>query len=457
MSRSEGDPWSFADPDAGWWRGETDRGATDAPTARPRHPRRRASQHQPAPGGTGTLLPPGDPAPLRTGAAAEAHTAGARDAADELDTALRPERAAPPTTGVERDHDQPDAHRYDPLHPPAGHAARQPAAAADHQPPTGERPADPGQPAAAEHHPAADARQATAEHRPAADARQATAEHRLAADALQAAEPPTGEADEQPGAEEPDVMVLPEPNIRNRPTVPLEPGPGPGARPGPSGMRLSEPLPPATGSPVTDARLERLENSPFWLGEQADTTAPAPSPESPRTATHRRTRRTATRRPAPALLALVALALIAAFFAWVSAEPFWLAAGHGDRGYATVARCTGSGVTQRCTGQFSASDGRYSIARVTLLGVGSAGRAPGSVAVARMVSPGSRHAYLGSTGLLLQLRWILGFTLVLFCGYGIAGVTGARRLDTARARRGAVLLSLAAPVTLLAGFLIAAF
>jgi len=46
---------------------------------------------------------------------------------------------------------------------------------------------------------------------------------------------------------------------------------------------------------------------------------------------------------------------------------------------------------------------------------------------------------------------------VLFCGYAIAGVTGARRLETGRARRGAVLASLAGPVLLLAGFLIAAF
>ena len=35
-------------------------------------------------------------------------------------------------------------------------------------------------------------------------------------------------------------------------------------------------------------------------------------------------------RPLPGLAALVLLSLVAAFFAWVSAEPFWLAVGHGD-------------------------------------------------------------------------------------------------------------------------------
>jgi len=84
-------------------------------------------------------------------------------------------------------------------------------------------------------------------------------------------------------------------------------------------------------------------------------------------------------------------------------------------------------------------------------------RTPGTISPARMVSPDGPRAYLGNTSPLLQLRWILGFLLVLFCGYAIAGVTGARRLESGRARRGAVLASLAGPVLLLVGFLIAAF
>jgi hypothetical protein len=64
---------------------------------------------------------------------------------------------------------------------------------------------------------------------------------------------------------------------------------------------------------------------------------------------------------------------------------------------------------------------------------------------------------VGTTGLLVHLRWTLGFILVLLCGYGIAGMTGARQLETARARRGAVLISLAGPVLLLVGFLVGAY
>jgi hypothetical protein len=91
---------------------------------------------------------------------------------------------------------------------------------------------------------------------------------------------------------------------------------------------------------------------------------------------------------------------------------------------------------------------------VTLLGVGPDGRTPGAQAPARMVSRDSGQAYIGETGILVQLRWVLGFALVLLCGLGIAGLTGAWRLETARARRSALLLSLAGPVLLLAGFLL---
>ena len=63
----------------------------------------------------------------------------------------------------------------------------------------------------------------------------------------------------------------------------------------------------------------------------------------------------------------------------------------------------------------------------------------------------------GTRDILGRLQRELGFTLVLFCGYAIAGITGARRLETGRARRGAVLASLAGPLLLLAGFLIATY
>jgi hypothetical protein len=235
--------------------------------------------------------------------------------------------------------------------------------------------------------------------------------------------------------------------------VPLERGP---IRQSRRRDHPTEPLPRPTGSPRTDARLERLENSPFWHTDPEQAAAALPEERATRAGTRRRGRRRPGR-PVGSLVALITLALLAAFFGWVSAEPFWLAMGHGDRGYATTAHCTGDGVTQRCTGRFAAADGRYTISQVTLLGVGPSERVPGTVAPARMVSPDSRRVYLGDTSPLLQLRWLLGFTLVLFCGYAIAGITGARRLETGRARRGAVLASLAGPLLLLAGFLIAAY
>jgi hypothetical protein len=147
------------------------------------------------------------------------------------------------------------------------------------------------------------------------------------------------------------------------------------------------------------------------------------------------------------------LGLAAMFFAWVSAGPFWLALGHGDRGTATVTRCTGDGFGQRCVGQFTADRGSFTATRVALMGVAAGQRAQGAVVPARMVDRQARQAYVGSAPLLLHLRWALGVVLMLLCGVGIAASTGARRLETARARRAAVLLSLAGPVALWAGFL----
>jgi hypothetical protein len=261
---------------------------------------------------------------------------------------------------------------------------------------------------------------------------------RDAADELEPPNPPV------PGPD--DVMVLPEP-VRDRPTVPLERRPA-----------ISDPA-------ALDVKLSRIEESPFWLTdeERAAATNPAPDagPPAPPDADRPRGRAHSTARSprpaAPGLLGLVALALIAAFFSSVSAEPFWLAVGHGDRGTATVARCVGSGVTQRCAGSFAAAGGAFVAPKVTLLGVDPSHRAPGSTAAARMVDRHSRQAYVGNTGLLVHLRWMLGFVLVALCGIGIAALTGTRQLETERARRTALLISLAGPLLLLAGFLTAAF
>ncbi|MFC4067398.1 hypothetical protein [Actinoplanes subglobosus] len=194
----------------------------------------------------------------------------------------------------------------------------------------------------------------------------------------------------------------------------------------------------------------RLENSPFWMSEEeraaADEQAgPAPVPR----------RRPPADNPLRALLCLIVLSLVAAFFGWVSAEPFWLAVGHGDRGYAVTAQCRGTGLAQRCVGQFAAED--FSVAPVTLLGVAGDRRHPGAVSPARMVGPGSDQAYASSTGPLVHLRWGLGFLFVLICGYGIAETTGARRLPSRPARRGATIASFLGPLAMLGGFLIAAY
>ncbi|HEU5108765.1 MAG TPA: hypothetical protein VFT95_09430 [Micromonosporaceae bacterium] len=156
----------------------------------------------------------------------------------------------------------------------------------------------------------------------------------------------------------------------------------------------------------------------------------------------------------PALAVLVLLSLCAAFFAWVSAEPLWLAVGHGDRGTAVITRCTGSGIGQRCVGEFRAAD---FTATVALLGVDDGQRRVGGTVDARMVDRDSRRAYVGDDHLALHLRWAIGLTLVLLCGGGIAWATGANRLADRGSRRRAVLGSMVGPLLLTVGFLAAAW
>jgi hypothetical protein len=213
------------------------------------------------------------------------------------------------------------------------------------------------------------------------------------------------------------------------------------------------PLPEVLGEPEVEARLERMENSPFWLSEEERAAAETvPADRRPG-----RRRRQPAHNPLSALFCLVVLSLVAAFFGWVSAEPFWLAAGHGDQGYATTIRCQGDGLTQRCLGRFTTADGGFAVSPVTLLGIDGDRRQPGAVSPARMVSPGSGQAYTAPAGPLMHLRWGLGFLLVLICGYGIAEATGARRLPSRPARRSATIVSFLGPLLLLGGFLVSAY
>ncbi|WP_320065758.1 hypothetical protein [Micromonospora sp. RTGN7] len=152
------------------------------------------------------------------------------------------------------------------------------------------------------------------------------------------------------------------------------------------------------------------------------------------------------------LSALLALSLLAAFFAWVSAGPFWLAVGHGSTGTAVVGACTGSGLSQRCRGIFTADGERFAAFGVRITGVPAGRDAAGSALPARMTGPSSDTAYT-DTGAARQLRWPLGLLLVLSCGAAIARYTGATRFADRRARRWAVTVAMAGPLVITAGFL----
>ncbi len=283
----------------------------------------------------------------------------------------------------------------------------------------------------------------------------------------------------------PDVMVLPE-NPRERPTVVLPRGPvpgqpqrhdpvpaarsdrsaGPGAEPDgdvPAERRTFEQVRVGKGR-ADPARLQAIEESPFWLTAEDGTrdgadpewsAGPAALASRIGVAPSRRDRPRAPRTPFVGLVALLVVAFAATFFAWVSAEPLWLAVGHGRTGTATVTGCSGGGITQRCKGVFT--DGTRTSPTVALLGVDAAERRTGATVPARMVDADARQAFVGASGPMLHLRWTIGVLLVLLCGLAIAGATGARRLESARARRQALLLSIAGPLALLAGFLAASY
>lgn len=186
-----------------------------------------------------------------------------------------------------------------------------------------------------------------------------------------------------------------------------------------------------------------------------------PEPERDRMPRFTRWRRR-VRRPAyppdplPGLAALVALSLAAAFFAWVSAAPLWLAVGHATSGRVVIDDCTGGGLTQRCRGNFVATTDRWVAHGVTVSGVPRERATPGSLVPARMTGPDARTAYADG-GAKAHLRWLLGLLAVAGCGAGIARWTGATRLADRRARRWAVAASAAGPLLITAGFLIAAW
>ncbi|WP_244870693.1 hypothetical protein [Catellatospora sp. IY07-71] len=163
----------------------------------------------------------------------------------------------------------------------------------------------------------------------------------------------------------------------------------------------------------------------------------------------------APRRARVAMPLLILFALLAAFFSWVSAEPLWLALGHGRAGTLTVTSCAGSGLLQRCVGEFATPTRDFTAVSVDVLG--PPGQAEGLSAPARMVGDNSHRAYVtnGTGG--LHLRWIVGLSLVLLCSVAIVFATGALRLPERRQRLAAVGLAFAGPLLITIGFLAATF
>jgi hypothetical protein len=202
----------------------------------------------------------------------------------------------------------------------------------------------------------------------------------------------------------------------------------------------------ASSAPLAPpGRIE--ETPPFW----------APSnPEWPVLPTRGGRRPRQPRQPAFGLAALIVLCFVATFVAWVSAEPLWLAVGHGDRGTATVTRCSAKGVPYQCAA-FTAASGRYVVENVALLGTDRDHRPKQGTSIpAEMVSQGSSRAY-AADALALNLRSGVGLGLVLLCGLGIAWATGASRLDDRRSRRRALLACVGAPLLLTLAFLATAW
>ncbi|GAA3397478.1 hypothetical protein [Cryptosporangium minutisporangium] len=177
-----------------------------------------------------------------------------------------------------------------------------------------------------------------------------------------------------------------------------------------------------------------------------ETTPPAP----PATPSH-----AGLRHPAAGLVPALALGLLAAFFGWVSAAPFWLANGVGAEGTATVTHCRQQALGDRCTGRFVADDGTFTRI-VRLADLDPSDRATGSTVDARML-PGGNVAYAGPAAG-LHLRWMLGFLGVLACGVGVGAATGVQRLRREGPRKVGVLwaLSLGGPAVLALITLVAA-
>ncbi|MCX5069136.1 hypothetical protein OOJ91_25155 [Micromonospora lupini] len=269
---------------------------------------------------------------------------------------------------------------------------------------------------------------------------------------------------------------------RPSPTAPV-PSPARPNPPGPTAARAPVEVEPTTGAPVdaVPRRVPVRQQSRQREVHRADGDRPpddevafwapieevhwdgtpvrediAPRRRAPARARRSTSRTTALPDPLPGLTALVVLSLVAAFFAWVSAGPFWLAVGHARDGTVVIDDCTGGGLTQRCRGIFTADDGRFLAHGVRVSGVPAGGSAPGTALPARMTGPDGGTAY-ADTGAGRHLRWLPGLLGVLGCTAGIVRWTGSARLPGRRHRRLAVAAALAGPALITLGFLAAAW
>jgi hypothetical protein len=151
----------------------------------------------------------------------------------------------------------------------------------------------------------------------------------------------------------------------------------------------------------------------------------------------------------------VVLALLTAFFAWVSAGPFWLSVQPGVRGTATITASTPVRVgTGPCRATFTASGQQFTVSRVTLNGVSRRSCVTGTAVPARMVSSTGSQAY-ALDGRQLKVRSALGFLAIVLCTLAITWVTGAGRF-VGRQRIVVLGSSLSLPIMLAIGVLVSA-
>jgi hypothetical protein len=199
--------------------------------------------------------------------------------------------------------------------------------------------------------------------------------------------------------------------------------------------------------PTADPPAHPPSRTNIGIGVLADrrTTRPPKAPQVPRSV------RRSPRGPAAGLSALVLSALLSAFIAWVTAEPFWLAVRHAEPGTATVTSCAGTGLGRRCTGTFTSADGGFQRAGIPITG---AEAAPGTATPAWITSERGTRAFIDAG---TSERAGLGIGLLLLCGLLTAWATGALRLPTVGTRLVAFTGCLVAPLLLFGGMLAATF